>query len=321
MGKQKIIITGGSGFIGTNLVEHYKDNYEVLNIDIVSPRNNAHKIYWEKIDILDNEHLVEAFKEFRPDFLFHMAARTDLEGKTLDDYNANIQGVKNIIIAIKSCNTIRQTIFASSRLVCKIGYNPIDEFDYKPSTIYGESKIIGEKIVRGAEGLDNNWVVVRPTSLWGPWFDIPYKNFFDSIKRKVYVHPRGKAIHKKFGYVGNCIHILDALLLNKRLNTKTLYLSDFEMLEVKQWADLISQQFHNKQAKTAPYFVLKILAFLGDILKTLGLKSPPITSFRLNNLMTHMDYDTSNVEQLVGKLPYSLSEGTAITYNWYTTHN
>jgi nucleoside-diphosphate-sugar epimerase len=84
MGKQKIIITGGSGFIGTNLVEHYKDNYEVLNIDIVSPRNNAHKIYWEKIDILDNEHLVEAFKEFRPDFLFHMASMDNRTYKFID---------------------------------------------------------------------------------------------------------------------------------------------------------------------------------------------------------------------------------------------
>lgn len=321
MGKKRIIITGGSGFIGTNLVEYYKDNYEVLNIDIVSPRNNAHKTYWKKIDILDNESLVEAFKEFEPDFLLHMAARTDLDGKTLEEYDTNIQGVKNIITAIESCNTIKQTIFASSRLVCEIGYNPIDEFDYKPSTIYGESKIIGEKIVREAKGLDDNWVIVRPTSLWGPWFDTPYKNFFDSIKSKVYVHPRGKAIYKKFGYVGNCVHILDTLVFNTSLNTKTLYLSDFEMLEVKQWADLISQKFHNKQVKTVPYFVLKFLAISGDILKTLGIKSPPITSFRLDNLMTNMDYETSNVEHLVGKLPYSLSEGTTITYNWYKTHN
>ncbi|MEM5565624.1 NAD(P)-dependent oxidoreductase [Psychroserpens sp. AS72] len=319
--KKKILVTGGSGFIGTNLIDYYKDRYEVLNLDHSKPRNESHSVYWKEVDILDKEKTLQLFNDFQPHYVLHMAARTDLDGKTIEDYAANIAGVENIITAINQTKSIEKVIFASSRLVCEIGYSPKDECDYKPSTVYGESKIVGEKIVRDSKKLEDNWIIVRPTSLWGPWFDIPYKNFFDSIKRKLYVHPKGVRIHKNFGFVGNCVHILDKLLFDRTLNTQTVYLSDFEPLEVKQWANIISNKFHGHDIKSVPLFVLKTLAISGDVLKKIGYKSPPITSFRLDNIMTNMIYDTTKVEEVVGELPYSLEEGTTITYNWYKAHN
>ena len=144
--KNKIIVTGGSGFIGTNIIEFFKDKHEILNLDIESPRNTKHKKYWREINILDAKSLNNVFLQFQPDFVIHMAARTDLDGKSLEEYRANIKGVENVILATNNTPSIKKIIFASSRLVCEIGYEPKDEFDYKPSTIYGESKIIGEKI-------------------------------------------------------------------------------------------------------------------------------------------------------------------------------
>jgi nucleoside-diphosphate-sugar epimerase len=314
--KKKIIVTGGSGFIGTNIIEFYKDKYEVLNLDIESPRNTKHKKYWREINILDAKSLNNVFLQFQPDFVMHMAARTDLDGKTLEDYDANVKGVKNIIEATKNTPSIKKIIFASSRLVCEIGYEPKDEFDYKPSTIYGESKILGEEIVRNSNLINTDWLMVRPTSLWGPWFGIPYKNFFDTIERKLYYHPKGMKIYKKFGFVLNCIHILDVLLHNNSLNKKTVYLSDFNELEVKNWADIISNHFHNKNVNQTPFFVLKTFSLFGDLLKKLGLKNPPLTTFRLNNLTTQMRYNTVEVEKIVKELPFSLEQATNITYKW-----
>lgn len=314
--KKKILVTGGSGFIGTNIIEFYKDSCEILNIDICKPRNIKHKIYWEEIDILDLEKLTQAIKRFSPDVIFHMAARTDLDGTTLQDYDANTTGVKNIITAINNISTIKKIIFASSRLVCEIGYEPKDEFDYKPSTIYGESKIIGEKIIRKSPSLKTSWTIVRPTSLWGPWFDIPYKSFFSTVRKNLYFHPRRKKIYKKFGFVLNSVYILDKLLKDESLLSKTVYLSDFEELEVGNWANLISQNFHQKKIRKMPYFVLKIIALTGDISKIVGYKNPPLTTFRLNNLVTPMYFNTLEVENVVGKLPYELNEATNITCKW-----
>ena len=53
---KKILITGASGFIGTNLLEHFLNkNYEVLNIDLVKPKNESHFKYWTKANICDFE--------------------------------------------------------------------------------------------------------------------------------------------------------------------------------------------------------------------------------------------------------------------------
>ena len=319
--KKRILVTGGSGFIGTNIMEFYKNDYEVLNIDIVAPRNINQISYWKEIDILDSSSLKKIFISFKPDFVIHMAARTDLEGRNLKEYNANIKGVENIICATNNTSSIKKIIFASSRLVCEIGYEPKDEFDYKPSTIYGESKIIGEKIVRDSKIENANWIIVRPTSLWGPWFGAPYKNFFDIIERKLYFHPKGDKIHKKFGFVLNCVFILNALLKDDTLNKKTIYLSDFKELEVKIWADMISNCFHNTKVKQIPYFVLKTFSVLGDISKYLGVKNPPLTTFRLNNLITQMSYNTLDVQNIVKELPFTLEQGTNITYEWLTKEN
>ena len=319
--KKKIIVTGGSGFIGTNIIEFYKDKYEVLNLDIESPRNTKHKKYWREINILDAKSLNNVFLQFQPDFVMHMAARTDLDGKSLEEYRANIKGVENVILATNNTPSIKKIIFASSRLVCEIGYEPKDEFDYKPSTIYGESKIIGEKIVRDSKIENATWIIVRPTSLWGPWFGAPYKNFFDIIERKLYFHPKGCEIHKKFGFVLNCVYILNALLKDDTLNKKTVYLSDFKELEVKIWADMISNCFHKTKVKQIPYFFLKIFSVLGDVSKYLGVKNPPLTTFRLNNLITQMSYNTLDVQNIVVELPFTLEQGTNITYEWLIKKN
>ena len=184
MEKPKILITGGSGFIGTNLVERFIQNgYEVLNLDILPPRNKSHQPFWKKIDINEREDLANVVQEFRPKFILHFAARTDLrESESLAGYSENYIGVRNLIFAVKNISTVERIIFASSQLVCKIGYQPLNEDDYCPTTLYGTSKVIGEQIIRSVDEFGASWTIVRPTSIWGPWFGEPYRDFFDVIK-------------------------------------------------------------------------------------------------------------------------------------------
>lgn len=314
----KIIITGGSGFIGTNLIEHFNSlGYEVCNIDKIEPRNPKHFKFWKNIDILDGKNLIKFFKDFQPTIVLHFAARTDLNGSNIEEYKENIEGVKNIIDAINSINTLDYAIFASSMLVCRLGYQPKNSYDYCPNTIYGESKVIGEKIILNSS-LKIPWTIVRPTSIWGPWFDTPYKSFFDSIRKGLYFHPLGLRVRRSYGFVLNVAYQVDSICRNKSKNLegKIIYLADYEPIELSNWSQQISKSFNLKPIREIPKIIFKIMAFFGDILKFFGFKNPPMTSFRLNNMNTEYILDTSLLENSVGKCPHDVIEGTDITCRW-----
>ena len=81
----KILITGGSGFIGTNFVKQaIKKNYEIYNIDNLSlfskDTNDPHKNYnFSKIDIKNEYEILEVLEKFKPDKIINMAAESHVD--------------------------------------------------------------------------------------------------------------------------------------------------------------------------------------------------------------------------------------------------
>lgn len=321
---QNVLVTGGSGFVGTNLVDHYASiGCDVLNVDIAKPRNPAHTRMWKEVDINEADKLRQIVHEFKPNLILHMAARTDLDGKTLDEYKANTEGVASIIKAATGLPSLKKVIFASSMLVCRLGYQPRGDADYCPNTIYGESKVAGEKLVRSNASGQFPWTIVRPTSLWGPWFGVPYRNFFDAVAGRLYLHPKGKRIRRSYGFVLNSVYQLDQLAMHKdslQTDGKTFYLADYKPIELYEWASQISSCFNVPPPIEVSLKMLRALAFMGDCLKWLGVSNPPISSFRLNNLLTEAVLDLSPLERVVGPMPYDVETGVRLTVDWLKTN-
>lgn len=320
----RVIVTGGSGFIGTNLVELFlSKKIEVLNIDISEPRNDRHNNVWRKVDILSEESLINSFQEFKPDVVIHLAARTDLDGCSLSDYRENSTGVTNVIRAIQKTKTIKRCIFASSMLVSKLGSIPVSESHYSPSTLYGESKVQSEKIIRKHMKVSGvEWLIVRPTSIWGPWFSTPYRDFFDAVRKGVYFHPMGVTVLRSYGFVLNTVMQIFNVCSTKleHLNGKTIYICDYKPISIHDWALSIQKHFTAHKVRTLPVSVMRILAVSGDIARYCGWKRVPLTSFRLNNLMTSAVYDTTPLESVMTSLPYNMDSGVKLTCQWYRDH-
>ena len=174
----KILLTGGSGFVGTNLLEKLvNEGYEVLNIDIEKPKDKNHLKYWQNIDITNLILLKESIDNFAPNYIVHLAARTDLDGKSLQDYNSNILGVENLMNVANELETLKKIIITSSMLVCYGGYYPKDQFDYAPSTVYGESKVKTEEIVWKNKPLCD-WAIIRPFFYLGAMVWYTVQKFF-----------------------------------------------------------------------------------------------------------------------------------------------
>ncbi len=318
---RKVLVTGGSGFIGTNLIEACIGNgHEALNVDIEEPRDEKQRHVFRRVDIRDATALTDVFGEFCPTHVVHLAARTDIDEKAgLAGYDANTDGVRNMVDAVSRQSSVRRCIFTSTKLVCPTGQKVESDDDYCPDTVYGESKVVGEKIVKNCSTMQCDWCIVRPTSIWGPWCDIPYGMFFRMIGRGCYFHPGHVDPPRSFGYVGNVIFQMEKILdaPSDQVHKKTFYVSDYEPFTIRNWADTASWKMRQRKVKTIPEPIVRLLARVGDAMKCCGVKSPPLTSFRLRNMRA----DTTGVpldrtRRLTGPLPFSMEQGVDEMVAW-----
>ena len=180
--------------------------------------------------------------------------------------------------------------------------------------MYGESKKLGEIRVWDSKLL-SKWVIVRPTSIWGPWIvQTSYNLFFKMIMKGNYfnIHRKKSGI-KTFGFVLNLVHQIETLLFND-LNKDVFYLGDKKPYVVSEWADEISLSYRNKKNIQIPFFILKFLALFGDLLQFFNLTFP-LTSFRLMNMT--IKYETDIDSELFNKEPFTRKEGVELTLKWF----
>lgn len=317
---RKIVIIGGSGFIGTNLILSLlkQKDVKIFNLDMNAPKLKRDTYIYYSIDICDLSSFSNCLLDISPDYIVHLAARTDLDGKSLDDYSSNILGVENLMKILPALPNLKKVIVTSSMLVCYTGYYPKNQFDYAPSTLYGESKVKTEKIVWN-NNIQCDWAIIRPTSIWGPWFGIPYRNFFEMVITHRYFHIGSKGCTKTYGYVGNAVYQIEQILFNdtRAESQKVFYIGDTPPTNIEDWANEIAGEL-NYNVKRIPLWLLQLAAWGGDLLKFVGI-SFPMTSFRLKNMTTNNIIDMSATNKIAPNLPYSRVEGIRETLKWFNS--
>ena len=236
----KVLVTGSSGFLARHLVNLLLlQGFTVLGVDILPPTEGSARFAFEICDITERAPLASVVADFAPQMVLHLAARTDLDGQRIEDYATNTVGVENLVSIIRETPSIKRCIFTSSQLVCEIGYVPIHDQDYRPNTLYGESKVVTEKIVRQSDGGGIEWCLVRPTTVWGPGMNEHYQSFFKLIKAGRYFHVGQDPLYKSYGYVGNVVHQYLRLLEApaSQINRKVFYAADYQPLSLREWAN------------------------------------------------------------------------------------
>jgi GlcNAc-P-P-Und epimerase len=314
----KVLVTGSSGFIGQALVRRFKTaEFEVAGLD---NRPAATTTY--VCDILDPVSLNQVVQNYSPDTLVHLAARVDLDEKTnLAGYAANIQGVQNLLAAVRLAPSIKRAIWTSSQLVCRVGYVPRDDTDYTADTLYGQSKVRTEQIVRADNGAGRQWCLARPTTVWGPGMSAHYQRFLRMIQQGYYFHVGNRPLLKSYGYIENIayqyLRLLEAPV--NLIHRKTFYLADYEPIDLLTWSDSFQQSFGSRRIPHMPVSIARVLARCGDAVNAVGLKKLPFNSFRLNNILTQYQFDLKPTAAVCGPLPYSIERGVAETAEWLST--
>ncbi|MGZ5053607.1 MAG: NAD-dependent epimerase/dehydratase family protein [Methylobacter sp.] len=312
----KYLVTGGSGFIGTNLiVQLLRLDHEILNVDIVPPKIEAHNSFWKDVDIMNLDGLLAAFSEFRPSCVIHLAARTDTDGTHLDEYVVNTKGTENVLAAINATDSIQRVIITSTQFVNQYNGIPKDDFDFAPHTVYGESKVINEQMTRQAN-LQCVWTIIRPTNIWGPWhLRYPYE-FWRILSRGIYIHPGKGNIVRSYGYVKNVVYqIIKIFEAKQELVASQVYYVGDEPIELLDWANGFSVGQVGKKVTVVPAFIVRILAMCGDLFGLLHIKFP-ITSSRYKSMTTSNGVSMVKTIKAFGFPPYTLEDGIKDTIEW-----
>lgn len=315
----RVFLTGGSGFIGTNLVDELlAESHLVRNFSLAAPMKPSHGAFFHQGDLLDETALRGSLHEFQPDVVVHLAARTEcVETTTVEEgYSANTTGTANLLKTVQSCSSIRRAVIISSQYVCGPGRLPNHDEDYFPATVYGQSKVITEQLTKQA-GLSCCWTLVRPTNIWGPWHTRYQNEFWKVASKGLYFHPGGAPVVRCYGYVGNIIwqmrRILD--LPDSVVGGQTFYLSD-EAADIYLWANEFCKALCGRPAPKVPRGILAAMAGLGDGLRLLTGRKFPITTSRYRSMTTDYVVPMEKTLQVLGPGPFSLQDGVAATVQW-----
>jgi UDP-glucose 4-epimerase len=150
--KQKILITGGNGYIGSILALHAIKKYSVFIIDI---KNNFFlknkKINFIKVNIANYKKTLLIIKKIQPEIIVHLSAQStiDMVKKKNNSYLINnILATKNIVTIAKKLN-IKKFIFSSTAAVYqKKNYKLHENSFLKSNNLYGETKLKNEKYIK-----------------------------------------------------------------------------------------------------------------------------------------------------------------------------
>lgn len=308
----RILVTGSSGFVGKALMAELAARGHDVRGFSRTPR--AHSMVG---DLLDPASIEAALTSFRPEVIYNLAAETDLKGEALGGYAANTVGVKNLLDAIQGASGVRRVVWASSQLVCKPGRPPEHDTDYSPEGGYGESKVLGEKLVRTRGGGGKEWVIFRSTTIWGPGMSPHYAAILGMIRRGLYFHVGRRPLMKSYSYIGNLAEQLVTLGTApvEQVNGRTFYLADSDPIDLRLWASGFARQF-KKGIPTLPEPVARGLARTGDVLTRRGVRFP-LTSQRLDNMLTEYVYDVSPIDRVHGRTRIGMDEGITRTADWY----
>jgi nucleoside-diphosphate-sugar epimerase len=323
--KPRALLIGGQGFVGRNLAPMLvEEGYEVLSTGLRPPRpipGNAVKT--ATLDARDAAATRAIMEQFRPtlvvDLLTHANFR-DIEGML----SVHEDGADNLVAAGNQVPEVRRFILFSTSLVQDItpaDLGQIHNCDLALERRYALCHLTAEGIVRERLRGDVAWTILRPASIWGPHFSVPFRKFFTLIAHRRYWHVGGGSPPRHMAYVGNLVYQFRQVLAAPEsvTNRRAFFCADYVPYRADEWANLIAGEYGLAPPGTLPGALVSAGARIGDLLALFGMFDPPLTTRRLSNMRKGLQLPLDDIRQIAPDLPYDLRSAVAVTNAWLRT--
>lgn len=284
-------MTGGTGFLGRNIVPKLKENHEVTLCGITDDDNI-------KVNLALN---VPELPE-RYDIVLHAAGKAHVVPRTQEEvqsfYDINFQGTKNLCAALEKIGVPRSLIFVSTVAVygCEEGENIDESHPLNGKTPYALSKIQAEEfLTKWCKEHNVTLGIIRPSLIAGPNPPGNLGAMISRIKRGKYLSIGGGKARKSILMV-NDIPALINLLSDKG----GIYnICDDNHPSFHELEESISTQLGGKKVLSIPYWLANVFAKIGDFL---GAKAP-INSQKLAKITKSLTFSNEKAKRELGWRP------------------
>lgn len=180
--------------LAADVIPQLKNNgFEVLGVDI-----NQRLAGIEKLDITDRDAVLDRVQRFKPDYIFHLAAETDVDRCEKDPdhaFRVNTIGTENMALVCQQLD-IKLIYISTAGVFFGDKQGPYTEFDIpNPANVYGVSKLQGEVIVRN---LLSKYFIVRAGWMVGGW-EIDKKFVYKIVQQLKEGKTELRVVSDKFG--------------------------------------------------------------------------------------------------------------------------
>lgn len=292
----KVLLTGGSGFIGSNLIVNLGSTYQFINLRRGGEINEI-KEFNAIIHLAGLAHDLKNTNKSQD----YYSVNTNLTNKIFDDF---IGSDASVFITLSSVKAVADKVFGELSEDCIP--NPIT--DYGKSKLLAEQYILSKNLPKG-----KRIYILRPCMVHGPGNRGNLNLLYQIVSKKI-PWPLGAFDNKRsFCSIDNLSFVINELISRDDIPSGIYNVADDEPLATNQIIELIaqSQGLNSKIFKIPPRFIFAI-AKLGDMLKL------PINSERLQKLTDSYVVSNFKLKNAIAKpLPLSSTEGLLKTFKFF----
>lgn len=306
----KVLVTGGSGFIGTRLVaELLHQGHEVVILDKV--KSERYPELCTVGDVRDGTAVEEAVSG--SELVYHLAAehRDDVAPVSLY-YDVNVRGAEVLAAACSSLG-VKRIVFTSSVAVYGLNAGMCSE-DTSPNPFndYGRSKLQAEEVLmKWAAVGGRDLTIVRPTVIFGEGNRGNVYNLVRQIASGRFVMVGNGQNRKSMGYVGNVAAFLTHLSENPKEGAAVYNYADKPDFSMNELVGMVRRSTGKSPGSflRLPYAAGLAGGFCFDIMSSLTGKKFPVSSVRVRKFCADTTISVNALTSTGFSPPVTLEEG------------